>query len=271
MNTTVTGKALMQQIHADNNETEKTASGEQVPAADTSDVSADTSGTEPSLETSGTNLAGDSGEVEGKNPAESGDSADETLAEGTDSINSDAITLNFTENAGNQGENGPNEADLNNKIAELEEQLTGYHDQLLRKAADFENFRKRMNQEKQNAIEFANQTLLLDIIPVIDDFERAIQSAEASAELAELPAGKAMLDGITMIEKRLTGQLEAKWGLKRFNSAGEPFDPNRHEAMLMEKSSDVQEPVVQEDFVKGYMLKERVIRAAKVKVIMPEE
>jgi len=73
-----------------------------------------------------------------------------------------------------------------------------------------------------------------------------------------------------MIEKRLMGQLEAKWGLKRFNSAGEPFDPNRHEAMMMEKSPDVKEPVVQEDLVKGYTLKDRVIRAAKVKVIMPE-
>jgi len=178
--------------------------------------------------------------------------------------------LNFAENAEDQGKNWPDEADLDHKITELEAQLAESRDQLLRKAADFENFRKRMNQEKQNAIEFANQTLLLDIIPIIDDFQRAIQSAEASTELTELPAGKAMLDGITMIEKRLMGQLESKWGLKRFNSAGEPFDPNRHEAMMMEKSPDVEEPVVQEDLIKGYTLKDRVIRAAKVKVIMPE-
>ena len=128
-----------------------------------------------------------------------------------------------------------------------------------------------MNQEKQSAIDFANQSLLLDIIPIIDDFDRAIQSAQASAELAELPAGKAMLDGIAMIEKRLTGQLEAKWGLKRFIAVGEPFDPNIHEAMFMEKSPDVEEPVVQEEFAKGYTLKDRVIRAAKVKVLMPED
>jgi len=175
------------------------------------------------------------------------------------------------QNGGSEGEEWPDEADLGARITELEAQLAETRDQLLRKAADFENFRKRMNQEKQNAIDFANQSLLLDIIPVIDDFERAIQSAEGSVELTGLPAGKAMLDGISMIEKRLTSQLEAKWGLKRFNAAGEPFDPNRHEAMMMEKSPDVQEPVVQEDFVKGYMLKDRVIRAAKVKVIMPEK
>jgi len=174
-------------------------------------------------------------------------------------------------NGGSEGEEWPDEANLDARIAELEAQLAESRDQLLRKAADFENFRKRMNQDKQNAIDFANQSLLLDIIPVIDDFERAIQSAEGSVELTGLPAGKAMLDGIAMIEKRLTSQLEAKWGLKRFNAAGEPFDPNRHEAMMMEKSPEVREPVVQEDFVKGYMLKDRVIRAAKVKVIMPEK
>ena len=174
-------------------------------------------------------------------------------------------------------ENSDNEPDYEQIIAELEAksvdlaaQLAELNDQLLRKAADFENFRKRINQEKQNAIEFANQSLLLDIIPIIDDFERAIQSAETSEELTGLPAGKAVLEGITMIEKRLISRLEGKWGLKRFNSAGEPFDPNFHEAVLMDKSPDTKEPVVQEEFLKGYMLKERVIRAAQVKVLMPE-
>ncbi|MCL2804740.1 MAG: nucleotide exchange factor GrpE [Treponema sp.] len=146
-------------------------------------------------------------------------------------------------------------------IAGLEIQLAETRDLLLRKAAEFENFRKRMNQEKQSSIEYANQSLLLDIIPIIDDFERAIQVGE----------GAGFLEGIKMIEKRFTSQLEAKWGLKRFNSAGELFDPNRHEAMFMEKSPDVSEATVQEDFVKGYFLKDRVIRAAKVKVLMPAD
>jgi molecular chaperone GrpE len=156
------------------------------------------------------------------------------------------------------------------KIAALEADVAEARDNLLRKAADFENFRKRMNQEKQNAIEYANQSLLLDIIPIIDDLERAIQSAEASEELTGFPVGKAMLDGVTMIEKRLVSQLENKWGLKRFNSAGQIFDPNRHEALMMEKSPEISEPVVQEDLIKGYVLKDRVIRAAKVKVLMPD-
>jgi len=205
------------------------------------------------------------------NSAKNGNSAQETIAEKLDSADNREGKPNSAENTGPTSDGETNEADVSARIAELEAQLAESRDQLLRKAADFENFRKRMNQEKQNAIDFANQSLLLDIIPVIDDFERAIQSAESSVELAGLPAGKAMLDGITMIEKRLISQLESKWNLKRFNSAGEPFDPNRHEAMMMEKSPDVEEPVVQEDFVKGYTLKDRVIRAAKVKVIMPEK
>jgi len=150
------------------------------------------------------------------------------------------------------------------KIAELEAQLAENRDLLLRKAAEFENFRKRMNQEKQSAIEFANQNLLLDLIPIIDDFERAIQSGENSTDYASF------LEGIKMIEKRLISQLETKWGLKRFIAAGEIFDPNKHEALMMEKSSEVDEATVLEDFMKGYTLKERVIRAAKVKVLMPE-
>jgi len=149
-------------------------------------------------------------------------------------------------------------------IAGLENQLAETRDQLLRKAAEFENFRKRMNQEKQSSIEYANQSLLMDIIPIIDDFERAIQAGESSSDYAGL------LEGLKMIEKRLASQLEAKWGLKRFNSAGELFDPNLHEALMMEKSPDVKEATVQEDFSRGYMLKDRVIRAAKVKVLMPD-
>jgi molecular chaperone GrpE len=149
-------------------------------------------------------------------------------------------------------------------IASLEVQLADAKDQFLRKAADFENFRKRMIREKQDAIDFANQSLLLDLIPVIDDFERAIQSAATSEDF------KSLYEGISMIEKRLSSQLESKWGLKRFDSAGEPFDPNRHEALMMEKSAEITEPVVKEDLLKGYMLKDRVIRSAKVKVMMPE-
>ncbi|MDR1506778.1 MAG: nucleotide exchange factor GrpE [Treponema sp.] len=174
------------------------------------------------------------------------------------------------------GSPGAKELGPEEKIACLEAELADANDQYLRKAADFENFRKRMNQEKQSAIDFANQGLLMDLIPVIDDFERAIKAAEAQREAAgqdteQISAGfNSLCEGISMIEKRLVSQMENKWGLKRFDSAGETFDPNRHEAIMMEKSSEINDPVVAEDFIKGYTLKDRVVRAAKVKVIMPE-
>ena len=159
------------------------------------------------------------------------------------------------------------EAELVNweqRASELEQKLADLNDQLLRKAADFENFRKRMNREKQELTEFANQNLLLDLLPVIDDFERAIKSAETSQDFASF------YEGVGMIEKRLITELENKWGLKRFDSLGEPFDPNRHEALQMEKAAGVTEAVVSEDYVKGYLLKDKVLRFAKVKVLMPE-
>jgi molecular chaperone GrpE len=73
-----------------------------------------------------------------------------------------------------------------------------------------------------------------------------------------------------MTENRLYGNLENKWGLKRYVSAGEPFDPERHEALMMEKSAETAEAMVKEEFVRGYSLKDRIIRPAKVKVLMPD-
>jgi molecular chaperone GrpE len=175
------------------------------------------------------------------------------------------------------------------KIAALQDKVAELNDQYLRKVADFENFRKRMNREKQEAINFANQALLLDLIPIIDDLERAIKAAETAIAKDDGDEQGTMkneedvkkngntsqdfinlYDGIAMIERRLLNQLENKWGLKRFDSAGEIFDPNRHEAIMMDKSADITEPAVQEDFIKGYTLKDRVIRSAKVKVLMPD-
>jgi molecular chaperone GrpE len=160
---------------------------------------------------------------------------------------------------GNNGDPG-----AEGRIAELEARLEESRDQLLRKAADFENFRKRVNREKLEAIEFANQSLLLDLIPILDDFDRAVQSAENSQDFA------ALYEGVGMIAKRLAGVLDSKWGLKSYISAGTPFDPNFHEALMMEKSSAVAEQTVQTDLLKGYTLKNRVIRSAKVKVLDPD-
>jgi molecular chaperone GrpE len=153
------------------------------------------------------------------------------------------------------------------RIAELEAQNAELNDKYLRKAADFENYRKRMVREKQEAIDFANTSLLLALVPVLDDFDRALAAAETSKK-AETDFD-AFIQGITMSEKRLRGDLEQKWGLKRFDSKDQPFDPQKHEALMSEQSAEVSEPTVAEEYLKGYTLKDRVVRFAKVKVLMP--
>jgi molecular chaperone GrpE len=149
------------------------------------------------------------------------------------------------------------------RIAALENEVADLKDKLLRKQADFENFRKRMLREREDAARYANASLLSDIIGLIDDFERAIKSAEESRDFATF------LQGISMIEKQFVEMLETRWGLKRFASVGEGFDPNRHEAVLRVEGPPGTKPTVVEDYQKGYYLHERVLRPARVKVMVP--
>ncbi len=149
---------------------------------------------------------------------------------------------------------------LRKRIAQLEEENSSLKDQYLRKSADFENFRKRMHREKEDSVTFANKQLLLDIVPIIDDFERAIKSAGDSHDF------DAFHDGIVLIERQFTSMLERKWGLMRFESVGEEFDPSKHEAVTTEEVPDQEASVVLEDYQKGYLLHEKVLRSAKVKV-----
>lgn len=150
--------------------------------------------------------------------------------------------------------------ELEIRIAELEAENSDLKDQYLRKQADFENYRRRMAREKEDAVAYANQQLLLDLTSVIDDFERAIRSAEESRDYDSFH------NGVALIERQLTSMLERKWGLQRFDSEGEHFDPQRHEAVTTEEREDVDPPVVLEEYQKGYLLHDRVLRSAKVKV-----
>ncbi len=154
---------------------------------------------------------------------------------------------------------------LTKRLSALEQENSELKDQFLRKSADFENFRKRMNREKEEAIAFANRELLEDLLPTIDDFERAIKSAEESKDF------EAFLEGVALIEKQFTSMLERKWGLTRFDSEGQEFDPQRHEAVTSEEGPAGSSPTVIEDYQKGYLLRDRVLRSAKVKVALPSE
>jgi len=152
---------------------------------------------------------------------------------------------------------------LEDQTRKLEEESSTLKDQLLRKTADFENFRKRMFREREEGIKYANAALLAEIIAVIDDFERAIQSAGESRDFDSFH------QGVELIEKRLVSMLEKNWGLKRFSSIGEEFDPERHQAIALEESDQHEKAVVLEDYQKGYLLHDRVLRPAKVKVSKP--
>lgn len=152
---------------------------------------------------------------------------------------------------------------LRAQIGELEAENSELKDRYLRKQADFENFRKRSIREREETVAYSNQQLLNDLVTVIDDFERAIKSAEESRDFDSFH------DGIVLIEKQLTSMLERKWGLKRFDSEGDEFDPQKHEAVLSEQSQEHEHPTVLEDLQKGYFLNDRVLRSAKVKVAMP--
>ena len=149
------------------------------------------------------------------------------------------------------------------RVAQLEAEVNDLTDQLLRKSADFDNFRKRKMREQEEFAAYANKDLLLDIVPIIDDFERAIKSSEDGKDF------EAFHNGVAMIERQLVSILERKWKLKRFDSVGEVFDPQRHEAMMSEERSDHTDSIVLEDYQKGYLLGERVLRPAKVKVSVP--
>lgn len=148
------------------------------------------------------------------------------------------------------------------EIAALRAEVNELNEKYLRKLADEVNFRKRMLREKEDAQKYAVASLLGDLIPVLDDFDRGIASAEGAKNHEQL------IEGVTLIRKQLSQMLENKYALRRFESKGTPFDPNRHEALFAEPS-DVEEPVVAEEYLPGYALHDRILRTAKVRVKIP--
>jgi len=156
---------------------------------------------------------------------------------------------------------------LQAELSALREELSAVNDKYLRKLADDVNFRKRMAREKEEGQRYAVAALLGDLVPVLDDFDRAIASAELSREYAVLH------DGVALIRRQLGQMLENKYGLARFSALGQPFDPNRHEAVAMTPAAPgadgPAEAVVEEEFLPGYGLHDRILRTAKVRVRMP--
>ena len=155
------------------------------------------------------------------------------------------------------------EEKLREMVSLLEDENSTLKDQMLRKQAESDNFRKRVLREKEDSIKYGNSNLLMDLITIIDDFERAIKSSQESSDFDNFHSG------IELIEKQFVSMLDRNWGLKRMVSVGEEFDPQLHEAIGMEESSEYDKQTVIEDYQSGYILQDRVLRPAKVKVAMP--
>lgn len=134
-------------------------------------------------------------------------------------------------------------------------------DRLLRTTADFDNFKKRAAREKQDAIRFANESLLEKLIPILDSFDMALSAAQND----DPKAAQALKTGLNMVHQQLRTAL-ADAGLQEVEAAGKPFDPNLHEAVSQQESADAPEGQVLQQLRKGYRLRERLLRPASVVV-----
>ena len=135
-----------------------------------------------------------------------------------------------------------------------------YWERLLRLQADFENTRKRLEKEKQDFVKFANEVIILELLNVLDDLERSIELAQSKHQDIE-----AFLKGVEMILAHLY-ELLKEHGVKPIEAKGKLFDPHYHEALMQADNQEVPEHTVVEELQKGYLLNDRVIRTAKVKV-----
>ena len=142
---------------------------------------------------------------------------------------------------------------LKNNIQNLEEKLKASHAELI-------NYRKRKDEEVLNKLKFANQDLIMDILPVLDNFERAIKLQKSDdANLSKF------LDGFKILYTTLNETLK-RYGVEEIDCLGKEFDPNLEEAMLVGNDETQENNIVLEVLIKGYILKGRVIRPASVKV-----
>jgi molecular chaperone GrpE len=146
----------------------------------------------------------------------------------------------------------------------LKKELDELKEQHLRKLADVENMRKRFEREKSDHLRYALSELLLELLAISDNFERALQIAPADTE------GKTFRDGVELIHRMLQSIL-VKNGVQPIVLKDRAFDPNLHHAMAVEESEDVQEPEVAEELQKGYMHHTRLLRPTMVKVRVPKK
>jgi molecular chaperone GrpE len=152
------------------------------------------------------------------------------------------------------------------ELAKLREQLEAKakeasenYDRYIRQVAELENFRKRASREREEAIRFANEALVKDLLPVVDNLERAVAHAKDGGN------GKPLVEGVEMVLRGFFDTL-AKHGVVPIAAVGQRFDPEKHEAMAQIESGTYEPNTVVEEYHKGYLLRDRLLRPALVSV-----
>jgi len=144
-------------------------------------------------------------------------------------------------------------------VARLEQELSDLRDRSMRTLADFDNYRKRAERERQETRRYALLEPMKDLLEVVDNLERAATAGGSAEDLKR---------GVEMILRQLD-ELLRRYGVVPIETANRAFDPAVHEAVARRESADVDEPVVDEEYQKGYMLHERLLRPARVVVTVP--
>jgi len=149
--------------------------------------------------------------------------------------------------------------DLKKKLEEKEKEVKENYDRFLRMAADLENYKRRAVKEKEDYVKFSNEDLIKAILPFIDNLERAVNHAEKVSDSG------VMIEGVRLTIQQILQALN-KFGLSTFESVGKPFDPTVHEAMMVVETDQYEPNQVVEEFQKGYLLNDRLLRPATVSV-----
>jgi len=154
--------------------------------------------------------------------------------------------------------------DLEAELAATREEARQNHERWLRERADLENVKKRGARERAETIRFANEQILKDMLPVLDNLERAVEHARTGGD------GRPLVDGVALVLKSLIDVLE-RHGVTRVEAKGVPFDPAHHEAMAHVPSDEHEPNVVVEEHQPGYRLNDRLLRPALVTVAKPAD
>lgn len=160
------------------------------------------------------------------------------------------------------GDDVSSDSDLDAELAAAKEEAKSHYEKLLRAMADFENYRKRMDRDKQDLVRYANEELISELLSVLDHLEQAMSHIKQSSN----EEAKNLALGVELVGKQLVSALE-KFGLKAVDAEGEQFDPKLHEALQMVDAEGAAPGIVLEQHRRGYVLNGRLLRPALVNVV----